>query len=79
MSGDRMNTLTNKEIAAANAQMDHESICWPCAKRQGGECPSPMVVSSWIGTCMLCGEATSCCSVRDFRWPGNLRPRGRQS
>ena len=66
--------MNNKEAAAANAQMDHEAICFPCAQKKGGEMPDPYVATSWIGTCMICGEATGCTSVRDFSWTGGVRP-----
>ena len=64
-----------KIIAAQNAQMDHEAICFACAAKKGGVLPDPYVVTCWIGTCMVCGEATGCTSTSDFRWPGGASMR----
>lgn len=64
-----------KEIAAAvHPGLASQSICFACAEKKGGRIPSPYVCTSWIAHCIICGEATGCTHVRDFRWPGGIRP-----
>ena len=64
-----------KDIALVNdTTMGDVSICWRCAEAKGGVAPNPSVVTSWIGTCVVCKKATGVTHVRDFRWPGGLRP-----
>ena len=64
-----------KKIAKVNDMtMGDISICWGCAAAKGGLSPDPSVVTSWIGTCIICKMATGVTHVRDFRWPGGVRP-----
>jgi hypothetical protein len=64
-----------KEIAAdVDPGLAAQSICWDCARAKGGECPDPHVVTGWIAFCIVCGKATGCTHVRDFRWPDWVRP-----
>jgi len=68
--------MTNEETAALNSQMDDESICPECAEMKGGKIPDgPSAITFWIGTCMVCRKAKDCCSVRDYRWLGGVRPK----
>ena len=65
-----------KEIAAAvHPGLAEQSMCHACAKKNGGRAPDPYVCTSWIAFCIICGEATGCTHLRDFIWPGGVRPK----
>ena len=50
------------------------SICDTCAKDKGGIWPKHHIATCWIGTCIVCNEPRGCAHVRDYRWPGGIRP-----
>ena len=73
--------MTNEEAAAINDPMlGEESICPACAHDKGGSA-APLAVTFWIGTCIICKVPKSVTHVRDFGWPGGVRPEkpGRQT
>ena len=68
-------TMTKEEIAAlVHPGLAETSICFACAKNKGGRAPDDSAATCWIAFCIVCGEAKSCTHVRDFRWPGGVRP-----
>lgn len=68
--------MTDEEIAAENDKtMGEESICRECALDKGGKAPgADDACTHWIGTCIVCKQPKACCHVRDWRWPGGVRP-----
>lgn len=68
--------MTDAEIAAKNDKvMGDFSICHDCAKANGGYANPYMIATTWMGTCISCEEVKDCFHVRDFGWPGGVKPR----
>ena len=68
--------MSEAEIAAENdKQMGDFSICRECALANGGKAQGINdACTHWIGTCIVCHQAKACCHVRDWKWPGGIRP-----
>ena len=60
--------------ALVHPTLAETSICLDCAKAKGGRAPEDGVATFWTAFCIVCGKAMSCTHVRDFRWPGGVRP-----
>ena len=63
-----------KAAAENDPQMGEFSICDVCAKAKSGIAPEHHVATGWIATCIVCNEPRHCTHVRDYRWPGGVRP-----
>lgn len=67
--------MITADLAAEHDQiMGDYSICHPCAVAKGGH-PPHLAVTTWPGTCIVCNAPKTCCHVRDYGWPGGIRPR----
>jgi len=66
-------TKTQQKIAAAG------SICFPCARDNGGVWPKGHCATCGPSTCMVCGQEADCADRSDWDFPWlRLRPMERE-
>lgn len=63
--------LSAEEEESDEGDVKIDSICFDCAREQGGKWPDGHCATTYTGKCNVCGREKAVCSYNDWIWPGN--------